>query len=64
MSSVESIFPMLGVSAVVFQGRGLPHIGMPPTMWRVPTPVGGKTITSKRDLRSGVCATTCVLRYV
>ena len=61
MSSVESILPMLGVRAVVFQGSALPQRGMPATIAAAGRPTGGKTTTSQRVRKAGVAATVCTL---
>src|SRR5689334_8212938 len=64
MSSVESIFPMFGVSVVFFHGIGFRHIGMPSMMLRELPQPGPKLITSYFALRFGSFAIACVLRYV
>ena len=54
MSSVSSILPRLGVSCEVFQGSGLPYIGMPLTMvCGLPRTPGANTMTSYFERRSG-----------
>ena len=62
MSSVESSnLPRFGVSSVVFQGIGLPHIGIPCTTEPGSRPTGAKTITSYFALRFASRAAVCVL---
>ncbi len=61
MSSVESIFPMFGVSEVVFHGSGFPYIGMPLTIAFGGAPTGAKMMTSYFDFRFSSFATSCVL---
>jgi hypothetical protein len=63
MSSVESIFPMFGVSGVVFHGSGFRHIGIPATICCAPRPTGGNTSTSHFPMRLASFATTWVLMY-
>ena len=62
MSSVLSMRPMLGVSAVVFHGIGSPHIGRPSMIRRLGVlPIGPNRITSYFARRSASFATSWVL---
>ena len=65
MSSVSSMPPRFGVSAVFFHGSGGPG-ARPLTMSAdaLAVPVGGKRITSNFSRRFGVRAASCVEIYV